>query len=487
MRVAELAAFLGCPWRGEGSLEVSGITHVAQKVQPGWVFAALPGLRHHGLDFLTEALARRAVAVISDRDPKANVTWIKAENPREATARAAWLLAGNPQHQLTMVGVTGTNGKSTVCDLIACVLKAFGRPTGVFGTLGYRLPNREVPASRTTPEPCDLAPLLAELAQYPAACAVMEVSSHALMLERVTGLAFDVACWTNFTQDHLDFHRTMDAYFAAKRRIFDLLRRSPPGRRVLPTDDPALTPLLAEKRPGDVTFGLHAPADVTAHEVAYDLSGTSFRLVTPEGEATLRFPLLGEHNVKNALAAAACAVAVGVPLSAIVAGLSQAKPLPGRLEPVPVEAPFHVFVDYAHTPDALEKVLATLRPLTPGRLIVVFGCGGDRDQGKRPLMGAVAARWADVPIVTSDNPRSEDPTAIIAQILEGAATVSNPRTLVLPDRRDAIDAALRLAEPGSVVVLAGKGHEQEQIFADRTVPFSDRQVALELAKRRNLG
>lgn len=487
MKVAELAAFLGCSWRGEGSLEVSGITHVAQKVQRGWVFAALPGLRHHGLDFLTEALSRQAVAVLSDRDPGHDVTWIAAENPRKATAQAAWLLAGNPQETLTMVGVTGTNGKSTVCDLVACILKAAGRPTGVFGTLGYRLPHRDVPASRTTPEPCDLAPLLAELAQHPAACAVMEVSSHALVLERVTGLAFDVACWTNFTQDHLDFHRTMDAYFEAKRRIFDLLRSSPPGRRVLPTDDPALTTLLAEKRTSDVTFGLHAPADVTARNVAYHLSGTSFTLATPEGQAPLHLSLLGEHNVKNALAAAACAVALGLPLDAIVAGLSQAKPLPGRLEPVPLDAPFHVFVDYAHTPDALEKVLTTLRPLTPGRLIVVFGCGGDRDQGKRPLMGAVAARLADVPIVTSDNPRSEDPMAIIAQILEGAATVSNPRTLVLPDRRDAIDAALRLAEPGSVVVLAGKGHEQEQIFADRTVPFSDREVALELARRRKLG
>lgn len=487
MKLAELAAVLGCPLRGEGSLEVSGITHVAQKVQPGWVFAALPGMRHHGLDFLKEALARQAAAVLSDRDPKANVAWIAAANPRKATARAAWLLAGNPQEKLTMVGVTGTNGKSTVCDLVAGILKASGRPTGVFGTLVYRLPHKELPASRTTPEPCDLAPLLAELAQYPDACAVMEVSSHALALERVTGLAFDVACWTNFTQDHLDFHGTMDTYFATKRRVFDLLRSSPPGRRVLPADDPALAVLIEEKRAGDVTFALHGTAHVTARSVSYRLHGTSFTLVTPEGEAAIQLPLIGEHNVKNALAAAACAVALGLPLEAIVAGLAHAHPLPGRLEPVPVDAHFHVFVDYAHTPDALEKVLTTLRPLTPGRLIVVFGCGGDRDQSKRPLMGAVAARLADVPIVTSDNPRSEDPTAIIAQILEGAAAVSNPRTLVLPDRRDALDAALRLAEPGSVVVLAGKGHEQEQIFADRTVPFSDREVALELAKRRKLG
>lgn len=487
MTVAELAAALGCPLQGEGTREVRGITHVAQHIEPGWVFAALPGLHHHGLEFLPEAQAREAAAVLSDRDPGPGIPWIAAENPRRATAMAAWLLAGKPQDTLTMVGVTGTNGKSTVCDLTARILQAAGRSVGVFGTLAYRLPDREVPASRTTPEACDLAPLLAELARHPQACAVMEVSSHALVLERVAGLSFDVACWTNFTQDHLDFHRTMEGYFAAKRQIFELLRPSPPGRRVLSADDPTLAPLLAQGRAGDVSFGLAPSATVSARNTRCQLAGSTFTLVTPEGEADVHLPLVGEHNVKNALAAAACAVALGVPLSRIVTGLSQAQPLPGRLERVPLEAPFAVFVDYAHTPDALEKVLSTLKPLTPGRLIVVFGCGGDRDQAKRPLMGAVAARLADVPIVTSDNPRSEDPAAIIAQILEGMETVGNPRTLVLPDRRDAIDAALRLAEPGSVVVLAGKGHEREQIFADRTVPFSDREVAMELWGRRRRG
>lgn len=487
MTVAELAAALGCRFRGEGTLEVRGITHVAQNIEPGWVFAALPGLHHHGLEFLPEARSRGAVAALSDRDPGPEIAWIAAENPRRATALAAWLLAGKPQEKLTMVGVTGTNGKSTVCDLTARILQAAGRTVGVFGTLAYRLPQREVSAARTTPEACDLAPLLAELAQHPQACAVMEVSSHALVLERVAGLSFDVACWTNFTQDHLDFHRTMEGYFAAKRRIFELLRATPPGRRVLSADDPALAPLLAERRAGDVTFGLAPAATVTASNVSCQLTGSTFTLVAPEGQAQVHLPLVGEHNVKNALAAAACAVALGVPLSAIVTGLSQAKPLPGRLERVPLDAPFAVFVDYAHTPDALEKVLSTLKPLTPGRLIVVFGCGGDRDRAKRPLMGAVVARLADVPIVTSDNPRSEDPMAIIAHILQGTEKVGNPRTLVLPDRRDAIDAALRLAEPGSVVVLAGKGHEREQIFAHRTVPFADREVAMELWERRRRG
>ncbi len=487
MTVADLAQALGCRLRGDGLREVRGITHVAQAVQEGFVFAALPGFRHHGLDFLPEATRRGAVAVLSDRDPGAGVTWIAAENPRRAAALAAWIVAGNPQHKLTLVGVTGTNGKSTVCDLTARILAAAGRPVGVFGTLGYRLPGRELPASRTTPEACDLAPLLAELSAHPHAAAVMEVSSHSLVLERVTGLAFDVACWTNFTQDHLDFHRTMEAYFAAKMRLFDLLRASPPGRRVVNADDEALRPLFQKPRPGDVTFALTSPAQITARDAAFTLEGTTFTLVTPHGEAPVRMSLVGEPNLRNALAAAACAVALGLSLDAIVAGLSQAQPLPGRLERVPLEAPFAVFVDYAHTPDALEKVLTTLRPLTRGRLIVVFGCGGDRDRAKRPLMGAVAARLSDVPIVTSDNPRSEDPMAIIAQILEGTEGAGNPRTLVLPDRRDAIDAALRLAEPGSVVVLAGKGHEREQIFADRTIPFCDREVVTELWERRKKG
>jgi UDP-N-acetylmuramoyl-L-alanyl-D-glutamate--2,6-diaminopimelate ligase len=484
MKLGELARLCEATLQGDGSLEVVGITHRAQEVRPGFVFAALAGVHHHGLEFLPEASQKGAVAVLSDRQPPGSLPFLASSNPRRSMALAAWALAGNPQEKLTMIGVTGTNGKSTVCDLTARILEAAGHKVGVFGTLGYRLPESQLPASLTSPEAPHLAPLLAQLLREGGDAVAMEVSSHALALERVAGLAFDVAVWTNFTQDHLDFHRTMDNYFATKAKLFELLRVHPPGVRVLNADDPALAPLRQALGPRDLTFGLSPQALVRAEGLQLSLEGSSFTLVTPQGQAPIALPLLGHHNVLNALAAAAAAVAVGCPLAAVVQGLGEAKPLPGRLQPVPLDAPFSLFVDYAHTPDALEKVLTTLRSLTSGRLILVFGCGGDRDQTKRPLMGCVAARLADVPIVTSDNPRSEDPAAIIAQILQGMETCPNPRTLVLPDRRDAIAAALKLAEPGSVVLLAGKGHEEVQIFADRTVPFSDRQVALELWQRR---
>jgi len=482
MTLGELARLCGGKLSGDPSLPVTGITHVAQQVQPGYVFAALPGLRHHGLEFLPEAQARGAVAVLADRKPSSPLPWIATPEPRKAMALAAWALAGDPGKQLLLVGVTGTNGKSTVCDLTARILEQAGKRVGVFGTLGYRLPQRTVPAPRTTPEATDLAPLLAELVAAGGHAAVMEVSSHALALERVAGLAFQVAVWTNFTQDHLDFHGTMEGYFAAKRKLFQLL--APGGVRVVNADDPALQPLLAELTPGDLTFGFGELAQVRATELACTLEGSRFTLTTPRGSCPVTLPLLGRHNVANALAAAAAALALGCDLATVAAGLASARPLPGRLERVPLDAPFAVFVDYAHTPDALEKVLTTLRSLTPGRLVVVFGCGGDRDPSKRPRMGEVVARLADVPIVTSDNPRSEDPGAIIAQILQGMEATPNPRTLVLPDRRDAIAAALRLAEPGSVVLLAGKGHEEVQIFADRTVPFSDREEAIKAWQRR---
>ncbi|MCX7894950.1 MAG: Mur ligase family protein, partial [Thermoanaerobaculum sp.] len=323
MKVGELAAALGCEVRGQTELVVAGITHDSARVEPGFVFAALPGLRHHGIEFLPEARQRGACAVLSDRDPGSDLPWILTSNPRRSTALAAWLLAGNPHERLLLVGVTGTNGKSTVCDLTARILEAAGHPVGVFSTLGYRLPHRTPPAARTTPEPCDLAPLLAQLAQHPNAVAVMEVSSHALALERVTGLTFDVACWTNFTQDHLDFHQTMEAYFAAKSRIFDLLRESPAGRRVLNLDDPALVGLAAQHRPGDITFGLHREAMVRGQQVRYTLEGSELTLVTPYGEGRLLFPLIGGHNVKNALAAALAALAFGVDLEAIREGLAR--------------------------------------------------------------------------------------------------------------------------------------------------------------------
>jgi UDP-N-acetylmuramoyl-L-alanyl-D-glutamate--2,6-diaminopimelate ligase len=481
--LAELAAACGVSLRGADA-STTGITHVAQSVQPGWVFAALPGARRHGIDFATEAREHGAVAVLSDRDPGPDTAWLATPQPRRAAALAAWVLAGHPQRRLRMVGITGTNGKSTVADLVGRIAGAAGVSHGVFGTITYALPGRSERAVRTTPEATDLAPLLAELADGGGKVAIMEVSSHALSLDRVAGLEFDVAVWTNLTRDHLDFHHDLEEYFAVKQSFASLLRRDPPGRRVIGADDPFMARLAASPQPGDLTFGLEEGCAVTAAEVSPSLEGTTFILRTPTAEAPARLPLVGAHNLRNALAAAASATALGWPVDAVVRGLADAEPLPGRLEPVAAGTQFPVFVDYAHTPDALEQVLQALRQVGKRRLVVVFGCGGDRDPGKRAPMGEVVGRLADVPIVTSDNPRSEDPGAIIDAVMDGVRASGNPRALAIPDRREAIAAALSLADERCLVLIAGKGHETEQIFADRAVPFDDRLVVRELARRR---
>ena len=484
MTAAQLAAACGITLRGDGSTVVTGLTHRSQEVQPGNVFAALPGQRRHGIEFLAEALARGAAAVLSDREPGPETPWLASDAPRRATALAAWALAGHPERRLRLVGVTGTNGKSTVVDLIGRIARAAGERAGVFGTLAYELPDRSVPSPRTTPEAPDLAPLLAELVAGGGTLAVMEVSSHAIMLDRVAGLLFDVAVWTNLTRDHLDFHGTLEAYFAAKRRLGERLRDDPPGRRVIGADDAMMATLLDDPRPGDLAFGLGERCTVTAREPRLSLEGTSFVLVTPAGEVDVDLPLVGRHNLRNALAAAGAALALGLPLDAIAAGLNGARPVPGRLEPVPVAGGPAVFIDFAHTPDALENVLSALRAVSDRRLIVVFGCGGEKDPGKRAPMGEVVGRLADVPIVSTDNPRSEDPLAIIEAVMVGVRASGNPRALTIPDRREAIAAALAVADERSIVVLAGKGHETEQVFADRTVPFDDHEVVRELARRR---
>ena len=482
MTLGQLAAACRATLRGEATLPARGITHRSQGVQPGWVFAALPGAHRHGIEFAAEAAGRGATAVLSDREPPPPIAWLASEQPRRAAALASWALAGSPQRRLRLVGITGTNGKSTVADLLGGIAARAGESAGVFGTVAYRLPKRSEPAGRTTPEAPDLAPLLAELAETGGTVAVMEVSSHALRLDRVAGLEFDVAVWTNLTRDHLDFHRDLDDYFAAKASLAGLLRVTPPGRRVISADDPVIARLAEVPRAGDLTFGLGPGPSVTAADVRLSDTGTSFRLIAPSGQRAVTLPLVGRYNLRNALAAAAAAEALDWPLDAVADGLAVAVPLPGRLELVDAGTPFPVFVDYAHTPDALTQVLEALRETSDRRLIVVFGCGGDRDPGKRAPMGEVVARLADVPIVTSDNPRSEDPDRIIAQVIEGVRRADNPRALAIADRREAIAAALSMADERSLVLVAGKGHERKQLFADRAVPFDDREVVREVAR-----
>jgi UDP-N-acetylmuramoyl-L-alanyl-D-glutamate--2,6-diaminopimelate ligase len=450
---------------------------------PGNVFAAVPGETVHGVRFVDQAIAAGAAAVLSDRKrPKrVDLPWIQVKAPRRAMARAAWVLSGNPQKKLKLIGVTGTNGKSTTAHLIGSILNAGDVPTVVIGTLGATFPDgMEVPGERTTPEATDLAPLLKRAVATGAEAVVMEVSSHALSQHRVAGLEFEVAVWTNLTRDHLDYHGDMDSYFDVKCRLFsDHLAGD--GTRVLPVDDPWGARLLDDPQEFDVSWGLSRGA-VCARSVESDLDGSRFVLRMPSGKTKARLSLVGVHNLRNALAATAAAHAAGCGAKAIRRGLKKACPLSGRLERISTRLPFPIFVDYAHTPEGLRAVLQALDRITDRRLIVVFGAGGDRDRGKRAPMGYAVGELADLPIVTSDNPRSEDPATIAEAVAEGVRAAGVEPEVEL-DRQRAIALALERADERSLVLVAGKGHEAYQTIGDQTIPFSDQDVLRSEARR----
>ena len=462
---------------GDGGVTVNSITHDSRKVSPCFVFAALRGENAHGLDYLKEAVAAGAAAILTDRPARKTVDlpWITVKNPRSAMARAAWVLAGNPQRKLQLVAVTGTNGKSTTAHLISRLMQSARKPAAFIGTFGARLPgNIEIAGEHTTPEATDMAPMLKGSVRAGAVVAALEVSSHALSQDRVAGLKFDVAVWTNLTRDHLDYHHDMEAYFESKRRLFTE-HMAPDGRRVLPVDDPWGARLLDEPRAGDVSWGLDRGA-VCARNVVSDLDGSRFDLILPDREISVCLPLVGVHNLRNALAAAAAAHAAGLSASAIRRGLERARPLAGRMERIKSSYyPCPVFVDYAHTPDGLRAVLQALRRITDRRLIVVFGAGGDRDLGKRGPMGFAVGESADVPIVTSDNPRTEDPESIAAAVAEGVRA-AGAKPLVVLDRREAIARAVEIADGRSLILVAGKGHEAYQTIGEVRFPFSDQEV-----------
>jgi UDP-N-acetylmuramoyl-L-alanyl-D-glutamate--2,6-diaminopimelate ligase len=380
------------------------------------------------------------------------------------------------------VGITGTNGKTTTAALVDAILRAAGKRVGLLGTVQYRVGDRATEATRTTPESSDLQHLFREMVDDGCTHAVLEVSSHSLALKRVHGCAFRVAVFTNLTRDHLDFHGDMDAYFASKRILFEGNLRHD-GCAVVNLDDDRGAALAKVTRGRVLTYAIDNPADLKAHEIALSLTGTSFRATTPAGDLEVRSPLLGRFNVQNLLAAMGAALGLGVGADTVLAALASFAGVPGRVERVDCGQDFAVVVDYAHTDDALRNLLETVRELGPRRIITVFGCGGDRDRTKRPLMGAMASRLSDVAIVTSDNPRSEPPEAILAEIQSGMSGTRAAERHVIVDRREAIAKALELARAGDAVVIAGKGHETYQVLRDRTVPFDDRQVAREALSR----
>ncbi|MGZ4638627.1 MAG: UDP-N-acetylmuramoyl-L-alanyl-D-glutamate--2,6-diaminopimelate ligase [Actinomycetes bacterium] len=490
--LAALADRLGLPTPARaGDVLVTGVTHDSRAVQPGDLYAALPGSRAHGAQFAPAARASGAVACLTDREgaraaEEAGLATYVVDDPRRTLGPLAAWIYGEPARELTTIGVTGTNGKTTTAYLLEAGLRAAGHVTGLVGTIETRIGDGVVPSVRTTPEATDLQALFAVMREQGVDAVAMEVSSHALALGRVDGTTFDVAVFTNLSEDHLDFHPGFEAYFQAKATLFSPARAR---RAVVNVDDPYGERLAGSTRDAGLAVVTVSPsggraADWRVTDVTVTGEGSRFRLLGPQGVAVAAGTALpGAFNVDNAALAVVALVEAGIDPQVAADGVAGCPGVPGRMERVDVPAPFLSLVDYAHSPDALERLLATARGLVgspAGRLLVVVGCGGDRDPYKRPVMGAIAARDADVTVLTSDNPRSEDPLAIIAAMAEGAESVPGHGVVeVVPERRSAIRRAVQLAGPGDVVVIAGKGHEQGQEIAGVVHPFDDRTVLRE--------
>jgi len=476
--------------QGSEDTEIFDIQYDSRTVRRGSLFVAIKGKNTDGNRFVPDVISRGAIAIVTDSPSPytlslmerggLRVAVIQVPNAREALARIAAAFYGEPASKLKLVGITGTNGKTTTSFLVESILREAGLNPGVIGTINYRYAGKVLPAPNTTPESLDLQRLLKEMVDSGVNAVVMEVSSHALSQDRVAGLIFDAGVFTNLTQDHLDYHGTMEAYFEAKARLFtDFIDE---GRAaVINMDDPKGED-LSKRAVGRVMgygvkgigigIGIGRETNMYPKDIKLGVEGIEGTLVTPSGDIKVKSSLVGEFNLYNILAAVGAGVGLGLSVEAIEKGISDLKNVPGRLERVDSGQPFTILVDYAHTPDALERVLATLRELTDKRIITVFGCGGDRDRGKRPIMGRIATEYSDVVIVTSDNPRTEDPMGIIEDIKAGITGVR-----VIPDRREAIREAIREANEGDVVLLAGKGHEDYQIIGKEKIHFDDREEA----------
>lgn len=464
-----------------GSLDrdVTGICYDSRRATEGCIFVALPGEKTDGSEYADAAVAKGAVAVVGEKPGMATrATYLQVAKARPALADLAAAFYRNPSHYLKMAGVTGTNGKTTTAFLIKHICDTALLRSGLIGTVRYAVGDRELPATRTTPESADVHELLWMMRSAGCKSCAMEVSSHALVQDRVRGVEFDVAVFTNLTQDHLDFHLTMDAYFDAKARLFERLpgQTKKEGKAVINLDDRFGARLV--DRVGRAipffTYGQGVQAQFRASNVRMDFSGTNYALDALGKSYLVKMPLIGAFNVYNSLAAIAAAHVLGVPVRIAVKALAQVPAVPGRMQAVPAKKPFRVFVDYAHTDDALINALKTLRELEPARLIAVFGCGGNRDRAKRPKMAAAVDALADYAIVTSDNPRKEEPMAIIEDITPGFRRLT-PEIIV--DRKEAIYKAIAMAQPRDIILLAGKGHETYQEFADSTIPFDDAAIA----------
>ncbi len=475
MLLSELARGIGQVVGGD--VEVRDVQHDSREVGPGELYCAIVGRVHDGHGFIREALASGASAVCVSRAGEApqGIPAVLVDDTRDALGLLAARVHGEPTRNLRIVGITGTNGKTTTTYLLRHILRRAGRKVDLIGTVEQTIGGRAEKSHRTTPEATDLQRWFRRMLDFGTQDVVMEVSSHALDMGRVHGVRFAGAVFTNLTQDHLDYHVTFDRYLAAKLKLFAMI--PPSGFGVVNADDPAATAFTRQLRGRPIRFGITEPADLSALGVELRAEGSRFALATAQGEVPVDLPIAGLYNVQNALAAAAAALGAGVDLEAIAAALEDAPAPPGRFERVDRGQPFSVIVDYAHTPDGIAKLLGAVRAITPGRILIVFGCGGDRDRGKRPQMGALAAALADQLYLTTDNPRSEDPAVITDQIVSGIRELGKRNYIRELDRRHAIRMAMRDAKPGDAVVIAGKGHEDYQLLGDLVEHFSDREEA----------
>jgi UDP-N-acetylmuramoyl-L-alanyl-D-glutamate--2,6-diaminopimelate ligase len=473
-----------------GELEIRQVTCDSRKVQPRALFFALHGAKADGNAFIRDAVGRGAVAIVSEETAPAaipaSVAWIQVREGRKALAVTAANFFGHPAEALQLVAVTGTNGKTTTTSLVDAIVKASGAKTGLFGTIAYHTPLREYPAPNTTPESADLQGFLAEIRDAGGRFAVLEASSHSLAMDRLWGCHFAAAVFTNLTREHMDYHKTFEDYFAAKKKLFEGTGAGAPEVAVINTDDEYGKRLtgLAKKT---MTYGLESDAEITTKKFQLTFNGLAFTAQTPNGKVQVTSPLVGRINVYNILAAIGAAQALGLSTEIIEGGIRSLENVSGRFQRIDLGQPFFVVVDYAHTDDALENLIRTARELNPkGRIITLFGCGGGKDRTKRPVMGEVTGRLSDLTILSSDNPRDEDPLKIISDIIVGLQKTAG-KYLIEPDREKAIGVAMDEARAGDIVLLAGKGHENYQILAERTLEFDDRDMARRALRERGYG
>lgn len=487
--IGQTANALNAEFHGDGNVPATDVTHDSRQAHAGTLFVAIRGLTLDGHRFIDDVIRRGAAGIISEYDPPEgfNGNWLKVANAREALAKAAAVINGDPSHKLDLVGVTGTNGKTTTTYLCFGLAEAAGKKAAMLTTVEYRIGEKSEPAVRTTPEASDTNRFLREAVDYGCSMTVMETSSQAIDLHRCDWLRFKVAVFTNLTRDHLDYHGTMENYYDAKKKLFDGRLGEKPDSCVINIDDEWGVKLVQELIDEDqrvVTFSQKSPADLTAENIDVSLiKGTTFLLRTPVGDREISSPLVGRPHVYNMLSAAGAALELGYDLDSITKGLGRCVGAPGRFERVPHDGDFAVVVDYAHTDDALLNTLKTARDLTGGRIITVFGCGGDRDKTKRKPMGEIAGNYSDLAIITSDNPRTENPLKIIGEVEVGVKETGR-EYLAISDRRDAIYQAIARARSNDVVIIAGKGHETYQIIGSEKFHFDDREVAKEVIAKR---